>query len=200
MRDRRMIANALINEIWTATNTKFTIKTIYRRINKETVYVRKPIICIPLNVSRRSARLNWYREHKPQVRAEWASTVFTEQSRFSVNNDQRIQILRVPGIRYYPCNVMGVDCYGGGKVIVWDGVMKDGYTDMHVRITPRLIWCMYLKPYVRVFRGPVLPRFIFKDENNRPHRSELVEEYLEENILRGWSGSQISDLNDIDHV
>ncbi|GBN36424.1 hypothetical protein AVEN_112991-1, partial [Araneus ventricosus] len=36
-----------------------------------------------------------------------------------------------------------------------------------------------LEPYVRLFRGAVGPEFILMDNNARPHRALLVDEFLE---------------------
>ena len=58
-----------------------------------------------------------------------------------------------------------------------------------------------LEPYVRLFRGSIGPQFIFMDDNARPHRAGLVNEYLEsEDIVRMEWPARSPDLNPIEHL
>ncbi|GBM74209.1 hypothetical protein AVEN_203409-1 [Araneus ventricosus] len=58
-----------------------------------------------------------------------------------------------------------------------------------------------LEPYVRLFRGAVGPEFILMDDNARPHRALLVDEFLESEDIRrmDWL-ARSPDLNPIEHV
>ncbi|GFV43696.1 transposable element Tcb2 transposase [Trichonephila clavipes] len=58
-----------------------------------------------------------------------------------------------------------------------------------------------LLPHVRLFRGAIVPDFIFIDENAQPHRTLAVEELLEsEDITRTDWPAYSPDLNSIEHV
>ena len=58
-----------------------------------------------------------------------------------------------------------------------------------------------LAPYVRLFQGAVGEDFIFMDDNARPHRALLVDEFLEEEGIRQMVWPALSpDLNPIEHV
>ncbi|GBM69165.1 hypothetical protein AVEN_91749-1 [Araneus ventricosus] len=58
-----------------------------------------------------------------------------------------------------------------------------------------------LEPYVRLFRDAVGPEFILKDDNARPYRALLVDEFLEsEDIRRMDWPARSPDLNPIEHV
>ncbi|KAJ4425481.1 hypothetical protein ANN_28097 [Periplaneta americana] len=54
---------------------------------------------------------------------------------------------------------------------------------------------------VRLFRGAVCPQFIFMDDNARPHRVNLVDEYHEGEYIRRMDWPAMSpDLNSIEHT
>ncbi|GBN38940.1 Death-associated protein kinase dapk-1 [Araneus ventricosus] len=83
--------------------------------------------------------------------------------------------------------------------------MLDGRTPLHVFEKGTVIGVRYrdeiLEPYVRLFRGAVGPEFILMDDNARPHRALLIDEFLESEDIRrmDWS-ARSPDLNPIDNV
>ncbi|GBM12594.1 hypothetical protein AVEN_146777-1 [Araneus ventricosus] len=83
--------------------------------------------------------------------------------------------------------------------------MLDGRTPLHVFERGAETGVRYrdeiLESYVRLFRGAVGPEFILMDNNARPHRALLVDEFLEsEDIRRMDSPARSPDLNPIEHV
>ncbi|GBM10610.1 Transposable element Tc1 transposase [Araneus ventricosus] len=135
---------------------------------------------------------------------QWATVLFTDESRFSLNTDsRRTFIWREPGTRYLPSNVREIDHYGGGGLMVWASIMSDGRTPLHVFERGTVTDVRYrdeiLEPYVCLFRGAVV--FILMDDNARPHRALLVDEFLEsEHIRRMDLPARSPDLNPIEHV
>ncbi|GBL83507.1 hypothetical protein AVEN_53740-1 [Araneus ventricosus] len=120
---------------------------------------------------------------------QWATILFTDESRFSLNTDsRRTFIWREPGTRYIPSNAHKIDHYGRGGLMVWLGIMLDGRTPLHVfeggTVTGVRCKDEILEPYVRLFRGAVGPEFILMDDNARPHRALLVNEFLESEDIR----------------
>ncbi|GBO02153.1 hypothetical protein AVEN_203621-1 [Araneus ventricosus] len=83
--------------------------------------------------------------------------------------------------------------------------MLDGRTPLHVFERGIVTGVRYrdeiLEPYVRLFRGAVGPVFILMDDNARPHRALLVDEFLESGDIRrmDWP-ARSPDLNPIEHV
>ncbi|GBM53287.1 hypothetical protein AVEN_52312-1 [Araneus ventricosus] len=137
---------------------------------------------------------------------QWAIFLFTHESQFILNTDfRRTFIWREPGTRYLPSNVREIDHYGGGGLMVWAGIMLDGRAPLHVFERGTVTGVRYrdeiLEPYVRLFRGAVGPEFILMDDNTRPHRALLVDEFIEsEDISRmDWPGRS-PDLNPIENV
>ncbi|GFV84312.1 transposable element Tcb2 transposase [Trichonephila clavipes] len=66
------------------------------------------------------------------------------------------------------------------------GIMIDGRTPLHVfrsgSVTGQIYRDEVLDPYVRLFRGAYGRDFLFMDDNARPHRANLVDEFLEKNL------------------
>ncbi|GBN69149.1 hypothetical protein AVEN_128502-1 [Araneus ventricosus] len=137
---------------------------------------------------------------------QWATVLFTDESRFSLNTDSRCTFIwRESGTRYLPSNVGEIDHYGGGGLMVCAGIMLDGRTRLHVFERGTVTSVRYrdeiLEPYVRLFRGAVGPELILMDDNARPHRALLVDEFLEsEDIRRMYWLARSPDLNSIEHV
>ncbi|GBM23009.1 Transposable element Tc1 transposase [Araneus ventricosus] len=137
---------------------------------------------------------------------QWATVLFTDESRFNLNTDsRRTFIWREPATRYLPSNVREINHYGGGGLMVWAGIMLDGRTPLHVFERGTVTGIRYsdeiLEPYVRLFRGAVGPEFILMDDNARAHGALLVDEFLEsEDIRRMDWPARSPDLNPIEHV
>ncbi|GBN53458.1 hypothetical protein AVEN_38562-1 [Araneus ventricosus] len=137
---------------------------------------------------------------------QWATVIVSDEPRFSLNTDsRRTFIWREPGTRYLPSNVREIDHYGGGGLMVWAGIMLDGRTPLHVFERGTVTGSRYrdeiLGPYVRLFRGTVGPAFILKDDNARPHRALLVDEFLESVDIRRMDWPARSPVpNPIEHV
>ncbi|GBL82593.1 hypothetical protein AVEN_164457-1, partial [Araneus ventricosus] len=137
---------------------------------------------------------------------QWATVLFTDESRFSLNTDsRRTFIWREPGNRYLPSNVREIYHYGGGGLMVWAGIMLDGRTPLHVfeggTVTGVRCRDEILEPYVRLFRSAVGPEFILMDDNAGPHRALLVDEFLESEDIRqmDWP-ARFPDHNPIEKV
>ncbi|GFU57523.1 DDE_3 domain-containing protein [Trichonephila clavipes] len=104
----------------------------------------------------------------------WATILFTDESRFSLNTDSRRSfILGGPGTHYLPSNVREIDNYGGGGLMVWAGIMLDGRTPLHIFERGSVTGVRYrdevLESYVCLFRDACGPEFILMDDNARSH-------------------------------
>ncbi|GFU83711.1 transposable element Tcb2 transposase [Trichonephila clavipes] len=90
---------------------------------------------------------------------------------------------------YLPPDVLEIDNYGGGGLMVWAGIMLDGRTPLHVFERDSVTGVRYrdevLETYVQLFRGACGQEFILMDDNTRLQRTPLVDEFLEsEDICR----------------
>ncbi|UYV83528.1 hypothetical protein LAZ67_23001355 [Cordylochernes scorpioides] len=185
-RHREMTAIQLSNELSSATGTRISRQTVYRRLHEGALYARRPMVCIPLTSAHRRARLNWCLEHHAWTHDQWANVLFNDESRFSLNTDsRRVFIWREPGTRYHP-------------------ILADAHP-FHIFSGSTLTAQRYrddiLEPYLRPYRDQIGHNLIFMDDNARPHRARLVNEYLQsENIRRMDWPARSPDLNPIEHV
>lgn len=205
-RNRGATASQLSRDLYAATETRVSRVTVSRRLHERGLFARRPAVCVPLTSTNRRIRLAWCREHRDWSMDQWATVLFSDESRFSLTTDsRRTFIWRERGTRYLPSNVREIDHYGGGGLMVWAGIMLDGRTPLHVFDSGTVTGVRYrdevLEPYVRLFRGAVGPEFILMDDNARPHRALLLDEFLEsEDIRRMDWPSRSPDLNPIEHV
>ncbi|UYV63374.1 hypothetical protein LAZ67_2003876, partial [Cordylochernes scorpioides] len=130
---REMTAIQLSNELSSATGTRISRQTVYRRLHEGPLYARRPMVCIPLTSAHRRARLNWCLEHLAWTHDQWANVLFSDESRFSLNTDsRRVFIWREPGTRFNPSNIREIDSFGGGSLLVWAGISSSRRTPFHI--------------------------------------------------------------------
>ncbi|GFU53720.1 transposable element Tcb2 transposase [Trichonephila clavipes] len=127
-------------------------------------------------------------------------------SRFSVHpNNRRIFIWRDRGNRNNPAFVHESVRFGGGGVLVYDGLSIDRHTYLYIirdgHLTARRYRDEILRTIVVPYAASIGYDFILMDDNCRPPRANLVEDFLfEEGIVRmEWLGSS-PDMNPIEHV
>ncbi|GFV60586.1 transposable element Tcb2 transposase [Trichonephila clavipes] len=167
---------------------------------------KRPVVCVPLNGRQRRNRLCWAREHVSWTQQQWASVLFTDESRFTMESDSgRLLIWREQRTRYHQSNTVERHSYRGGGILVWAGISLGGHTDLHVFHGGTVTGLRYrdeiLDPYVRPYAAAIGNDFILMDDNARPHRARIVEEYLEDHGLERMEWPALSpDLNPIEHL
>nr|KAG5705712.1 hypothetical protein BaRGS_026651 [Batillaria attramentaria]KAG5705713.1 hypothetical protein BaRGS_026652 [Batillaria attramentaria] len=101
--------------------------------------------------------------------------------------DRRQRVWRRRNQGFHNAFVAQHDQYGGGSLVVWDGISVQGKTDLHVFWNGTLTAIRYrdeiLGPVVRPYAGAIGPEFILMDDNARPHRARIVDQYLEEESM-----------------
>ena len=157
--------------------------TVYRTLRTVGLYARNPAVCIPLTRVHIWSRLQWSQQHQHQTLNEWRNMLFTDESRFSLNNDScRTIIWREHGTQFHPTNIVENHPFGGGGILKWAGIMFSGRTDLHIvdgcTVNAQRYRDEVLEPHLHLFRGAVGPHFIFMD-TARPHRGHLLDDYLE---------------------
>ncbi|KFM62800.1 Transposable element Tcb1 transposase, partial [Stegodyphus mimosarum] len=167
-------------------------------------YARRPVRCVPLTATHCRLRLAWSREHALWTPQQWACVRFSDESRFRLQSDsRRTFIWRAPGTRYHQENVIERHRYGGAGVLVWGGIILGSRTDLLVQIgtmTTQIYRDVILEQHVRLFRGAMGAQFVFMDDNDRPHRANIVRECLQsEDITRMDWPAFSPDLNPVEH-
>ncbi|GFT64594.1 transposable element Tcb2 transposase [Trichonephila clavipes] len=205
-RNRRQKAGEIARYTTQATGRPISRFTVAKRLHGGGLFVRRPLLCVPLTLAHRRRHSLWCQEHWNWRDNEWGRVLFTDESRFSLSSDShRILIWRERGCRNHPSNIIERDRFGGRGVLVWGGIMLGSRTDLHIFDAGSLNGTRYcneiLLPYLRLFRGAMGLQFLLMDDNVPCHRTVAAEQLLEsEDIERmDWPARSL-DLNLIEHV
>ncbi|GFW04426.1 transposable element Tcb1 transposase [Trichonephila clavipes] len=187
--NRRSTASDLSRQLSSATGMTVSRQTVYRRLGHIGLYARRPVRCVPLTATHCRLRLTCSREHALWTPQEWSCVMFSDGSRFSLQSDSRRTLIwRAPGTRYHQENTIERQRYGGTGWLVWGGIILSSRTDLHVQsvtMTGHIYRDVILEQHVRLFRDAMDAEFLFMDDNARPHRANIVDEYLQsEDITR----------------
>ncbi|KFM67139.1 hypothetical protein X975_10628, partial [Stegodyphus mimosarum] len=106
-----------------------------------------------------------------------------DESRFSLESDSMHYLIwREPETCYHPSNICERDAYGRGSVCVWGGISLGGCTDLHVFPRGTMNGEVYgdniLDAYVRSYDRAIGDAFLLQEENTRPHRVRIVDDYF----------------------
>ncbi|GFX71342.1 transposable element Tcb2 transposase [Trichonephila clavipes] len=170
----------LVSDHFQASGRRIFATTVRNRLYNAGLYARRPVVCVPLNGRQRRNRLCWAREHVSSTQQQWASVLFTDESRFTMESDSgRLLIWREQRTRYHQSNTV----------------------ERHRTVTGLRYRDEILDPYVRPYAATIGNDFILMDDNARPHRARIVEEYLEDHGLERMEWPARSpDLNPIEHL
>ncbi|GFW77208.1 transposable element Tcb2 transposase [Trichonephila clavipes] len=111
------------------------------------------------------------------------SLSLSDESRFILQSDShRTLIWRAPGTRYYQENTIEPHRHSGAGWLVWGGIILSSRTDLHVQSVTMAGFIyrdVILEQYAPLFRGAMGAKFLFRDDNARPHRANIVDECLQ---------------------
>ncbi|GFU91274.1 transposable element Tcb2 transposase [Trichonephila clavipes] len=137
----------------------------------------------------------WATEHVNWRRNEWSNVLFPDESRFSVHPDNR----RIFNWRDRGRNILRlctkVSDLAVGECWVYGGISIDGRTDLYIirdgLLTARRYRDEILRPIVVPYAAAIGDDFILMDDNCRPHRANLVEDFLFEEESYEWNGQRV---------
>lgn len=93
--------------------------TVRKRLHENGLRSRRPLRVQPLSWGNRGTRLQWTQEHIIWQNENWATVLFTDESRFGIHPDsRRVRFWREPGNLIRLQNVQEVHSYRGGKIMV----------------------------------------------------------------------------------
>ncbi|GFV06843.1 transposable element Tcb2 transposase [Trichonephila clavipes] len=195
----------LVADHFQASGKRISATTVRNRLHNAGLYARRPVVCVPLNGRQRRNRLCWASEHVSWTQQQWASVLFTDESRFTMESDSGRLLIWEQRTRYHQSNTVERHSYRGGGILVWAGISLGGHTDLHVFHGGTVTGLRYrdeiLDPYVRPYAAAIGNDFILMDDNARPHRARIVEEYLENHGLERMEWPARSpDLNPTEHL
>ncbi|GFV61443.1 HTH_Tnp_Tc3_2 domain-containing protein [Trichonephila clavipes] len=86
-RRRTTTVPQLVADHFQASGRRISATTVRNRLHNAGLYARRPVVCVPLNGRQRWNRLCWAREHVSWTQQQWASVLFTDESRFTMESD-----------------------------------------------------------------------------------------------------------------
>ena len=205
LRQRILNSRRLREQFRAGTNINVSDQTIRNRLQARNLRARRPVVRQPLTRPHRIARQQWAMVHRRWTRAEWRMVMFSDESRYSVDHhDGRTRVWRRPGERYTPPCIASHDRWGGGSVMVWAGIWSTGRTDLIV-VNGNMNWQWYLNDIIVPVVVPNLQRIgngaVFQDDNARPHRARVVQDYFRQHgIQRKEWPARSPDMNSIEHL
>ena len=205
LRDRSATARVLRDQLRHASNVNISTQTVRNRLHESNLRSRSPAVRPILTPAHRAHRRAWAARHRRWTRDEWATVLFTDESRFTLRfNDGRVRVWRRPGERYVDAAVREHDRYGGGSVMVWGGFSLRHRTPLH-RVEGRLTGATYrdtiLRPLVMPTLRAVGQGAQFQDDNAPCHRAAIVNQFLQvQQVTRLDWPARSPDLNPIEHL
>ncbi|GFW73037.1 transposable element Tcb1 transposase [Trichonephila clavipes] len=109
--------------------------------------------------------------------------MFTDESRFALEPDDKcIRMWRERGTRNQPQNITEHHAFRGRSIMVWAEISLGDRTDLHIFKRGSVTAIRYgdevLESIVRLCAAVVGPTFVLMDNNARPHRTDIVDDYL----------------------
>ena len=157
-----------------------SVQTVRNRLHSAGLRARRPYVGVPLSQRHRQARLAWTRQNRRWTNQQWATVLFTDESRFLLDMlDRRHCVWRRRGERYANCAITEHDPYGGGSLMVWSGISVRSCTELLV-----LNGTLTGQRYINEVLQPVVLPFVqqhyvvLQDDNARPHRARIVQQFL----------------------
>ncbi|PSN55955.1 Transposable element Tcb2 transposase [Blattella germanica] len=206
LRDRTSSSTVIAHRQQTIRGVAVSALPVRRRLQEYGVHSRRPATAPNLKPSHRKDRLNFAREYKHWTDEDWASALFTDESRFCLRSADRRQIVwRRPGEHYSPCTMIFTTPFNGGSVMVWAGISLNYRTELIIIGGRSLNSDRYiadcLMDHVVPFAAIIGVNFLLMLNNACPHVSRVARTFLQDveiNTLDWLARSP--DLNPIERV
>ncbi|GBN74191.1 hypothetical protein AVEN_111375-1 [Araneus ventricosus] len=169
-RQRTLTARQLASQLSATVGRPISLQTVSRKLHEGGLFARRPVVCVPLSPAHVRARLHWVLERRSWTPEQWGHALFTDESRFNIQNDSRREIVwREPGTRYRTRNIVEREHYRGGGLLVWAGIETNGRTDLYVFAWGSATAVRYLDEILHFLVCPFIAAMgtdaIFMDDN-----------------------------------
>lgn len=205
LRNRRLSARNLQARFAGRYGRRLCVQTIRNRLHAANMRARKAARKPAMTALHRQTRLRWCRQHRPWNLNMWRNVMFSDESRFCLRKlDARVKVWRRRGERYADCCIDRVTAFGGGSIMVWGGISITGKTRL-VPIEGNLTAVRYrdeiLQPVAIPYLHNLGPNAILQDDNARPHRARVINDYLQNvGVERMEWPANSPDLNPIEQL
>ncbi|GFV06143.1 transposable element Tcb2 transposase [Trichonephila clavipes] len=181
-RRRTTTVPQLVADHFQASGRRISATTVRNRLHNAGLYARRPVVCVPST-------------------DDSEGTAYAgQENMFLGRSNNGLLALDTINPTLLKDTVIEVV-----ESLVWAGISLGGHTDLHVFHGGTVTGLRYrdeiLDPYVRPYAAAIGNDFILMDDNARPHRARIVEEYLEDHGLERMEWPARSpDLNPIEHL
>lgn len=183
--------------------TSVSVRTVRRRLCDKGLFgriaVKKPLVS---EVNRRR-RLQWARQHQHWTADQWASVLWTDESKINrLGSDGATYVRRRRGERFAPRCLLPTLRGGGGSVMVWAAFSSSGTGPIH-RIQGMLKSTDYrdlLSDVLMPYATDNMPgQWILQHDNAPVHMGHVVTEWLAQQqvTVLSWP-PQSPDLNPLE--
>ncbi|GBO35249.1 hypothetical protein AVEN_254411-1 [Araneus ventricosus] len=88
-RRRTLTARQLVSQLSVAAGRPISRQTVSSRLHEGGLFARRPLVCVPLSPAHVRPLLHWAREHRSWTPEQWGHVLFTDESRFNIQNYSR---------------------------------------------------------------------------------------------------------------
>ncbi|GFV73538.1 transposable element Tcb2 transposase [Trichonephila clavipes] len=206
--DQRIVRQALVDPSVTRSTIRADIgvtivpQTISRHLSEANLKTKRPFRALPLTPEHRQLRLQWCQARSMWNVTDWQKVVFSDESRFVLGtDDNHVRVWGRPGERYNsPHTVLRHTARTAG-VMVLGALAYDSRSTLIVMrgtLTDQRYVDDILRPHVGPFLNG-LPGAIFQQDNARPHRSRVAQDFLRHFQTLPWPAGS-PDLSPVEHV
>lgn len=213
--DRYIVRRALLERTLNATQLQqqfeqvsgihLSTETIRSRLRNAGVRNRRPARHPKWTRDHRRNRLRFGLEHQNWDDQDWDRCLFSDESRFCLYPDSRkVRVWRRQGERYNENSMIEYVPYGGNSLMIWAGISTDFRTELVIfneSMTANLYLERVLQPVVLPIAQNIGPNFVYVDDNARPHRARIVNDFIHrEHINRMYWPALSPDINPIERI
>lgn len=186
-------------------NLNISERTVRRRLVEGKLFSRRPAKKPLISARNRAARLQFARAHLNWTENDWRKVLFSDETRYNIFNSDGMRRVRRPiNQRFNPLYVTPTVKHGGGSVLLWGCFSLNGLGPVHFidGIMDRFMYRDILQNVMMPYADWEMPlRFIFQQDNDPKHTSNLVKEWFRTNNMQvlEWP-AQSPDLNPIENL